>query len=395
MAATFVPRLLTNYPLTAPIVYLAFSVIAFMLFSFGPFPDLASDPYLGKRLTELGVIVSLTGVGLKLQRPLAWATWRISVRLLLVTMPITIAGVALIGWWGLGFAPATAVLLGAVLAPTDPVLASDVQTSAPLEEDFSSTRLALTTEAGLNDGLAFPFTHLAIALATVGLAPSLWLSDWLLNALIYKIVVGGVIGVVAGWSLAKLVFSKWVEKSYQKHAVSIGLLAISLTLFPYGLAEIVGSYGFIAVFVAACVFRQQESTHHYLSHLHSFSEQLEKILVLGLMLFLAAYLSGEYLAVFEWYMIPVAVIVLIVVRPMAGLIALPGSRLPMEKKLIISFFGIRGIGSVYYLLYAFYHADFPQHREAMALVVNVIVFSILIHGLLARPTMKKWIPEQP
>lgn len=390
LIAVILPRVLSKYLLTAPIVYLGFATAVFALVLASPLPHLGEEPYVGKRLTEFGVIVSLTGAGLKLRKPFAWRTWQHSWRLLVITMPLTIAGVALLGWQVLGFAPATALLLGAVLAPTDPVLASDIQTTPPDQEDVSETKLALTTEAGLNDGLAFPFTNLAIAVATVGIAPALWFGEWLMVDVLYKVVVGTLVGVGSGWLLAKVIF-RIAPKNGVDDFLTVGLLSLSLTLLPYGLAEILGGYGFITVFVGACVFREIESEHQNLTYLHDFSEELEKILVVILFSIVGIYLSHHFLDDFQWYMVPAALVVLLLVRPLSGMVALLGSSLPTAKRGIVAFFGIRGIGSLYYLLYAFYHADFPNQNEALALVATVIVISIVMHGLLAGPVMRKWV----
>jgi NhaP-type Na+/H+ or K+/H+ antiporter len=392
LIATFFPRFLSNYLITAPIVYLLLAVgVFYIFFSESPLSDIAESPYLGKRLTELGVIISLTAAGLKIKEPFSWKTWRYASRLLLFTMPLTIALVALFGWGFLGFAPATAMLLGAVIAPTDPVLASDIQTTPPLEDDSYSARLALTTEAGLNDGLAFPFTNMAIAMALVGVHPDLWFADWLIKDFFYKIIAGTIIGFGTGWLLAKIIFS-CPDPNTQSSKLSVGLLSLSLTLFPYGLAELIHSYGFIAVFVAASTFRHQETTNEYLNVLHDFSEEMESVLVAILFTYIGIYLSQSFTNDFQWYMIPAAMLIVLFIRPLTGYVSLIGTELPEKKKLIISFYGIRGIGSVYYLLYAFYHANFEGAREALALVMVVILLSVVVHGLSARTVMKKWAP---
>lgn len=389
LVATLFPRFLSSYIITAPIAYLAFAVLVFISFKESPLPHLAEHPYYGKRLTEFGVIVSLTAAGLKLKRPFAWETWRISFRLLAFTMPLTIALVFLFGWSMLGLAPASAMLLGAVIAPTDPVLASDIQTTPPLEDDVSSSRLALTTEAGLNDGLAFPFTNMAIAMALISIHPGDWFMDWLYTDFLYKIIVGTITGLASGWLLAKIIFLSPKPVTHES-ALTVGLLALSLTLLPYGLAEMLHSYGFIAVFVAACMFRQQESTHNHLEILHDFSEEIEKIMVAVLFTVAGIYISHGFLEDFQWYMIPAALVIIFLIRPLAGFISLTRTGLSKEKKWIISFYGIRGIGSIYYLLYAFYHADFEQSRQLLALVAVIIILSVFIHGLSARPVMRKW-----
>ena len=154
-------------------------------------PDPLEQGKLTERLTELAVIVALMGAGLKLDRPPGWRTWMSTWRLLAITMPLTIAAAAVLGWWVAGFVPATAMLLGAVIAPTDPVLATEVQVGAPGEgyEEREAgkhdpagaeveVRFSLTSEAGLNDGLAFPFTYAAIAMAIAGPAPGNWIGCW-------------------------------------------------------------------------------------------------------------------------------------------------------------------------------------------------------------------------
>jgi hypothetical protein len=139
---------LRQLPLSLPIICVAFGFALFSIPGTGAEPDLLEHPHLTERLTELIVIVALMGAGLKLNRPPGWQSWIITWRLLAITMPLSIAGIALLGWWGLGLAPAAALLLGAVLAPTDPVLASDVQVGPPHDPEEDDVRFSLTSEAG-------------------------------------------------------------------------------------------------------------------------------------------------------------------------------------------------------------------------------------------------------
>lgn len=188
LVAALLPRLLRRAPVSMPIVFVAAGVGAFALFPDLPDPDPLQHPEFALHLTELCVIVSLMGAGLAINRRFQWRTWSSTWRLLAITMPLSIVAVALLGWWGLGLGAASAVLLAAALAPTDPVLASEVQVSEPLTDDNDDAdaddddeaRFAITSEAGLNDGLAFPFTYAAIAISLVGFAPSGWLGEWLL-----------------------------------------------------------------------------------------------------------------------------------------------------------------------------------------------------------------------
>jgi len=384
LAAALVPRLSNKY-ITAPLLFMIAGFVVFQLPLNWQLPDLVKDAWWPKRLTELGVIIALTSAGLKINKPFSWKSWQVSWRLLAITMPLTIAAAALLGLVVLGMLPASALLFGAVIAPTDPVLAADVQTTAPGIPDYSHTRIALTTEAGLNDGLAFPFTNLAIAVAVAGLSPSNWLAGWLVMDVFYKIALGIGIGVVSGWLLARLLLRLSMTDSLARSMT--GSIALSLTLLPYALAELAASYGFIAVFVAACVFRQQESHHQYQQVLHEFSEEIEQVLVVVLMFLIGAYVATGALAGLSWSMFWVALATVFVIRPLTGMLGLINCHLAPTARLAVAFYGIRGIGSFYYLAYAFNHADFPQAHGLWALVILIVVISVLVHGLTARRVM--------
>jgi sodium/hydrogen antiporter len=385
LAAALVPRLLAKQHITAPLLFLSIGVVVSLLPVDWQLPDLVDDAWWPKRLTELGVIIALTSAGLKLNKPFSRDTWRISWRLLAITMPLTICATAFIGWWMLGLVPATAILFGAVIAPTDPVLASDVQTTAPGADDDSPTRVALTTEAGLNDGLAFPFTNLAIAVALVGLDPAGWFVGWFVMDFFYKILAGVLVGAASGRLLAMVLFKTKIPDKLS-HTMT-GIVALSLTLFPYAAAELASSYGFIAVFVAACVFRQYETHHTYQRTLHDFSEELERLLVAVLMFLMGVYLTSGVLVFITFPMVIVLIVTVFVIRPVSGLLALTGCGLSRSQQWAVAFFGIRGIGSIYYMAYAVYHANFPQAREIWTLVILIVVVSVMVHGLSAKPVM--------
>ena len=381
------PRIETKKYITTPIFFLFLGMVLFILPIPWLLPELSDKPIILKRITEFGVIVALVSAGLKINNPFSWKTWSSSARLLLITMPVTIACTALLGWWAAGLVPASAILLGAVLAPTDPVLASDVQTSEPGTPDNSSVRLTLTTEAGLNDGLAFPFTNLAIAVAVLGLAPSAWIVDWLLIDVFYKIIVGGVIGVVCGKFLSYLLFKIPYKENIK---IADNIFAVALVFFPYAVAELVSSYGFIAVFVSACIFRQNKPDHEYQKEVHKFSVTMEGLMEGILMLIIGGYLVFGVLSPLTVPMIAVSLAIIFIVRPISGMIAFTGSNLPIQKKWLISFFGIRGIGSIYYLTYGIYMADFLQSDELWAMTIFIIVVSVIVHGVSAKPLMERF-----
>lgn len=381
LAAALLPRLLSKKLITAPVVYLLIGATLYYVLPQKEQPSLMEEMWWVKRLTELVVIVALTGAGLKLNKPFAKATWNNSKRLLMVGMPLTMLATFALGHWMFGFATATAALLAAVIAPTDPVLASDVQTSPPDGEDSSPTRVALTTEAGLNDGLAFPFTYLAIGLAVFGTSQTAWLWSWFVMDFVYKIAAGLLIGLAVGWLLNKGLMALPAKTHQGK--VSTGILAIALTLMPYGLAELASSYGFVAVFAAACMFRKLEAEHTYQVQLHAFSEEIERILVAVIFVLIGLYTANDLLSELTWSHVAFAAVLIFAVRPLAGMVGMSGARLHRLQKFTMAFFGIRGIGSLYYLSYALYHQSFPQAEEAFAFVVFLMIASAVIHGISA------------
>ncbi len=395
LASAMLPRLLSNKPLSLPMVVLALGFAAFALpLGLEPPDPIAQGP-ITERVTELGVIIALMGAGLKLDRPLGWRSWLSTWLLLGITMPLTIAAAALLGWWALGFVPATAMLLGAVIAPTDPVLATEMQVGAPgegfaREEDVApgseeeEVPFSLTSEAGLNDGLAFPFTYAAIAMAVAGPALENWIVSWLLVDVFYKIIVGVILGVVIGWLLARTILSFPADTELVK--ALIGLSALAATLISYGLTEIVGGYGFIAVFVAACAMRNYEREHEYHEPLHIITEATEMLLTAGILIALGGAIAGGILAPLTWPAALVGLSLLFLIRPLAGAVGLlPHRSLPLRERAATSFFGIRGIGSLYYLAYAINVAEFPEAEVLWALVAFVILVSIIVHGMAGAP----------
>lgn len=381
LLAAVVPNVFHKKHITPPILYLLLGIIiAFAGRNYTNF-DVMQNSYIIRRVSEFVVIVALTNAGLKIKKPFSWATWKYSFRLLLITMPLTIIGTAYAGWWLLGLAPATAVLFGAIIAPTDPVLASDLQTSRPSKSDISKIRLGLTSEAGLNDGLAFPFTYFAIFLVTKGHSFNEWIGDWILVEVLYKIAAGVLIGFLTGWALYNIIF-RMTSESQQSH-MSRGILSMALTLLPYAITELLGGYGFIAALIAACAFSNREEKVKHMDTLHDFTEEVERIFVAFLFIFIGLYVSATIDQLWNAMTVITALIVIFVIRPISGWIALYRTDLSNFEKFALSFYGIRGVGSIFYLMYAFGEARFPNSYELIQVSTVVIVFSVLIHGLSA------------
>ena len=387
VAAAWLPRLLTGRGITFPLLYVAAGMGLFALPVDLPRLEPLEVGTLTLHLTELVVIISLMSAGLKLDRAVSLRGWMTTWRLLAITMPLTIALIAALGVWGLGWALPAAVLLGAVLAPTDPVLASEVQVESPEEEHEDQVRFSLTSEAGLNDGLAFPFTWLAIGLALHGGQAGDWAWSWFLVDVLYRIAVGFVGGWAVGWALARLLFRPPKEGHDPVAQAMEGSLALAATFAAYGLVEMVSGYGFIAVFVAAYALRRHELDHEGHVALHTFTEDVERVLM-AVVLVLVGGAAWNVLGHLTWAGGAVAVAIVLVVRPVAGVIGLLWRDEPWRERLAIAFFGIRGIGSLFYLAYALTHAQYPEANEVWAVTLTVILLSALVHGLTASPVMR-------
>ena len=361
-------------------------LIGFGLLAFGFVPGMPAAvtplaaPIVWETVSTLCVITGLFGVGLRIDRPFSMRLWRPTIRLLVIAMPLTIAVVAIAGWFAASMTLAGAILLGAILAPTDPVLASDVQVGPPLEGGEHPVRFALTAEAGLNDGLAFPFLYLALAIAATGAVTPDLLFEWLWRDIGYKIGVGVLSGIGIGWLLGKLLFD-WPRQNPLADTGS-GVVAFAGVLVAYGITELLEGYGFIAVFLAGITVRHSESRHDFHTQLHDFSESIERaltaILLVGLGAAIPALLPG-----LRWSGFAIAALLIFVFRPLAGWLSLWGALPRSRERAVVSFYGVRGIGSINYLAYAGGHIQLVNIAELWAIVACTIILSTIVHGFTA------------
>ncbi len=397
--AVALERPLKKLPFSLPMVYVTLGWLVFALPLGLPRLDpvgIETHTVVAEVLTEFIVIVSLVGAGIAIDRPFSWRGWGQVWPLLGVTMPLSIAAVAWLGWAWLGLVPASALLLAAALSPTDPVLAGSVQVGPPGESERDDVRFDLTVEAGLNDGLAFPFTYLAIAaVGMTGLGP--WIAEWAAVDLLWRVAAGVGVGLAIGWAGGWYVFKRTSETDDEGHAdddtdghTNEGLVVMGTLLAAYGLAEIAEGYGFLAVFVAAVAARQQALQSDYHERAHQFVDQVEKIVLVGMLLGFGGLLAGGVLAPLSWPMVGVALLVVLVVRPLAGIVGMLRSSLPWAGRWAVAFLGIRGMGSIYYLAYGQAHADFEQADVFWATAAFAILVSIVVHGVAAQPIMN-WL----
>lgn len=390
-AAALLPRLLGRLPISMPMVFLGSGILVFTLLPGLPDPLPSEHEDVALHLTEVCVIVSLMGAGLALNRRFGWRSWSTTWRMLAITMPLSIVAVAFLGWAALGLGAASAILLAAALAPTDPVLATEVQVSKPVvdsetEQNDDEVRFAITSEAGLNDGLAFPFTYAAIAVSISGLAPEGWLGEWVLVDVAWRIGIGVAVGLLVGWVLRRLFFSSLAERVGLAEKAE-GFVALAATFLAYGIAETAEGYGFIAVFVCACTIRAAERHHSYHGVLHSFVEQIERLLTVAVLVLLGGAVARGLFASIGWVEVGVALAFLLIIRPLSGWIALTPGKTGRRERFVISFFGVRGIGSLFYVAYALSEGDFPDGDLLWSIVSLVVVGSIVIHGVAATPVM--------
>ena len=381
----WLPMALKELPLSLPMFCVAFGFVAFGL-SDGDTPHPLAYPAVTERLSELVVIVALTSAGLKLDRPPGWRSWAMTWRLLGLAMPLSILGIALVAHMLLGLGVAASLLLGAALAPTDPVLAADVQVGPPRSGEEDEVRFTLTAEAGLNDGLAFPFVNLAIALSLNDALVGDWAWEWLAVDVLWKLAAG----IAAGWAIGAALgwLSFHVPNRARLSRTGDGFVALGVTFLAYGVTELIHGYGFLAVFVAALALRAAERQHRYHDRLHDFAEQTERLLMMVLLVLFGGALAGGLLEPLDWWGALAALIFLFVVRPLAGWVSLLGAAAPREERAAVAFFGIRGLGSIYYLAYALNQAPFGQAGRLWAVLGLTVLVSIALHGVTVTPAMR-------
>jgi NhaP-type Na+/H+ or K+/H+ antiporter len=295
-------------------------------------------------------------------------------------MPLTMLAIFAVAHWLIGLDIAAALLLAAALAPTDPVLAADVQSGPPNSGDGGETRFGLTSEAGLNDGLAFPFILLAIAMQMDGPGFTHWFIIQFLGELLLGILVGWGFGRVSGYLIFRLPRGRLSDSGD-------GLVAIGVTLLTYAVTMALHGNGFVAVFIAALTIRSVCPDDEFHIAMAAFSSQVERVLLMLVLLVFGWAVGRGLLNSLSWRDVGVVFAILFVFRPIAAWIGFWGAPLSIVSKRLIGFFGIRGIGTIFYLQYAFNRALFPARKEVWAGAGLAILSSILLHGVTSTPLM--------
>lgn len=385
IAVAWLPLLLRKLPLSLPMLAVAVGAAIGWLAGDGALPFAHRE--VGGRLLEFVLIIAIMGTGLKLDRPFSWRRWASAWRLLAIVMPLSIAGIAAVAYWLLRVSLGTAVLLGGILAPTDPVLASEVQAGPPGSGEEDEVRFALTSEAGLNDGSAFPFVSLGLLMLGRGASPAAWIKDWLLIDVLWKLAAGVAFGFLVGWGLVRV--SRWLPTRYRLSQTGDGVASVGITFLAYGLTEAAHGYGFVAVFVAAATLRNMGRSIEYAQQLHAFADQMERLAMALVLVLLGAAIAAGLLMPLTWSALAFAAVTLFAVRPLSCFVGFVGSRQPRLVRLAIGYFGIRGLGSLYYMSYAGRTGQLQDVQQLWAVVALVVLLSAVIYGISANPIMQR------
>jgi NhaP-type Na+/H+ or K+/H+ antiporter len=374
---------------SASLIYLglgALAALAIRLFHIDWLDPFGDAKVIG-HIAEVALIFALFSSGLKLDRPLRWREWGSVTRLLALAMPLTMAGIALFGTQVMGLSLGAALLLGAMLSPTDPVLAGDIGVGPPGDEAEHEPNFALTAEAGGNDGLAAPLVLIGIFVADQGGTD--WLGKWLVADLLYACAAGLAIGVAVGWAAAWSVH--WLRDRELLAPTFDGYHAVATALVLYGAAEAAGGYGFLAVFAGGLAFRRYEHDHELNGRVHAGAEQVEKFMELAAILLLGSLLTGEGLTAPGWKGWLLALVLLVVIRPLSTFISLVRSQVDTRGgRTFVAWFGVRGVGTLYYAATVVGAGVLSGGEEKLVVwtAIACVIVSIVVHGVTGGPALR-------
>lgn len=372
---------IARLPFSYALIYLVVGILL------GPYGinliELRPQAEVLERLTEFAILISLFGCGLKMNRPLQPWAWNSTARLIGFLMPICIFSLAAVGHLFLGLPWSSAILMGAILAPTDPVLASEIQLLGAKDRD--ELRFGLTSEGGLNDALAFPFVYFGLYWIKDAQWQN-WFGQWVLVDVLWAIAAGVVMGVLVAQGIT------WIHRRSQQvksaDALMEDFVALSMVLITYALTELVNGYGFLAVFIAGMVVQRNHATPETYHSQREFAEQIEKLMEVGIILLLGSLLRIEPMIRFIAPILLVSGLLIFIIRPIGAWISTIGSPLNPTRRLLYGWFGIRGLGSLYYLSYAFEQGLSGDLGEEIAWIVYfTVVISIILHGISATPLL--------
>lgn len=346
-----------------------------------------------QRLTELALVVAVFSAGLTIERRVSRRSWVSIATLLVVVMPLSILAITAFGVWVMGLSFGAALLLGTVLAPTDPVLAGDVGLSGPGGEVYGEPRLSLHTEAGFNDGLASPFVALGLFVAERG--GTGWLGQWVLADLLYgagfALLLGAAAGVAAAFVLTRARTGGFLSPDLD------GFVAVGFALLLYGITEAIGAYGLLAVFAAGFTFRRYEYGHEIHGAVYHGTEAAGKTLELLALLMLGSMLTLSGLGapgVTGWLLAPV---LLLGIRPLLVLATTSPAVMNLRSRVFLGFFGVRGVAAIFYaaVVVDSHALRATEQHIVVWTTIACVISSIVVHGLSATPLTKRLLGRRP
>jgi len=374
---------------SAAVVYVvlgALGALALSALDVAPIDPLR-DHELLERLTELALVVAVFAAGLTVERRVRRRSVVSIAVLLVIVMPLTMALIAAFGYYAMGLSLGAAVLLGTVLAPTDPVLAGDVGLGPPGSGPQGEPRLSLHTEAGINDGLASPFVLVGLFIATRG--GTSWIGEWLWADVLYAVGVAALLGVAIGWGAA------WVvTRARGRGLVSDELdavAALALILVVYGAAELLGSYGLLALFAAGFAFRRYEFEHEVHHGFHRGAETAGTLLELIVLLLLGSMLTTTGLAEPGWSGWLLAPLLILVIRPVLVMASSGPGFASSRERLFLAFFGVRGVAALFYAAIVAGSGALSESETSVVVWTTLVcvVVSIVVHGITATPLTRR------
>jgi sodium/hydrogen antiporter len=386
--------------------------------------DLIEESSVLEHLTEIAVIVSLFVGGLKLRLPFSDGAWSAAYRLAGPVMLASICGVAALLHLAFGIPLPVSFLIGAVLAPTDPVLASTVSVSDAADND--RMRYGLSGEAGFNDGAAFPFVVFSLMWIEASDLGG-WVGWWALHRIVWAVPAGLLFGFFLGKYIGRL--SIWLRSRHRETEAPNDFLAMALIALAYVGAEAAGAWGFLSVFAAGLGFRRaevkvvrenpvvppkpepsvpekhdehapaeeairsqirEEDLEHpatasgvVISDIISFGDTVERLMEILLVVTVGICVALYW----DWRALPVALFLFVLLRPAAVMTMLAGTPTGRYQRLLMAWFGIRGIGSLYYLTYAINHGLVAGREDAAGITLSVVALSVLVHGMTSQPIL--------
>lgn len=334
------------------------------------------------RLPEAYLALALMSSGLSINKPFSLRGWKIPLRLSSLTLLLSTAIIAIIGFTFLGMDPALAILVGAALSPTDPLLSNDLQIALADEATSDESLFSISGEAAINNGLCLALVSLAVLLSQNSGVRDGTLLQWLAYDLLYRILAA----IITGYGLARAIYFLYFRLFPERiqPAIQDGLLAVATTFLVYALAEAFQGYGLLAVFIAAITVRNQELRQQRATLFFSSMQQLERIVWVALLIY-----TGFQLLRFDFRSLPTAywmaaIAIVLLIRPVTAFMGLTGVSMQFRRKAFISLVGIKGFGSVYFLTLGM-KQGVEESSNSLTWVTLVVLMSLLYHGIICKP----------